>query len=182
MIMCGLNYEVTRWNNQRESSGLPRVCSPRDGLNISAMVDNKIRDLMDRCRAEDEMRARGERPGKKLFPAQRKTCRDEESGIDTLAHCRSADHLLASPQYDRHYRSMFKALMGRFHRGQKFTNGELFAIEGSSPLCCIFLASEEYYLLTRGSPIYLFLSRRQILPTGAWGTDLRGRRNHVGIQ
>jgi hypothetical protein len=183
MIMCGLNYEVTRWNNQREASGLPRACSPKDGLNISAMVDNKIRDLMDRCRAEDEMIARGnEKPGKKMYPAQRKMCRDEVSGIDTLAHCRSADHLLASPQYDKHYRSMFKALMGRFHRGQKFTNGELFAIEGSSPLCCIFFASEEYYLLTRGSPIYLFLSRRQILPTGAWGTDLRGRRNHVGIQ
>jgi hypothetical protein len=142
---------VTRWNNRREAGGLPRVCSPRDGLNISVMVDNKIRDLVDRCRAEDEVIARGETPGKKMYPAQRKMCRDEISGIDTLAHCRSADHLLASPQYDKHYRSMFKALMGRFHRGQKFTNGELLAIGRLFPTrCCIFFASEEYSLSHEG--------------------------------
>ncbi|KAL3777005.1 hypothetical protein ACHAW5_006977 [Stephanodiscus triporus] len=122
MIMCGLNYEVMRWNAQREARGLTRVCSPREGLNISEMVDNKIRDLVERCRAEEALLAKGERPAKKLFPQQRKQCADEESGIDTLAHCRSADHLLASPQYDKHYRSMFKALMGRFHREQEFTN------------------------------------------------------------
>lgn len=122
MIMCGLNYEVTRWNNKRQTQGLPRVCTPMDGLNISALVDRKISDLMDRCRAEDAMLASGKKIQKRLFPALRKQCADEKSGIDTLAHCRSADHLLASSEYDKHYRSMFKALMGRFHRGQEFTN------------------------------------------------------------
>jgi hypothetical protein len=121
---------------------------------------------MDRCRAEDEMRARGERPGKKLFPAQRKTCRDEESGIDTLAHCRSADHLLASPQYDRHYRSMFKALMGRFHRGQEFTNGE-YAIE-AIPLAVAFFASKNM-LLSRGKSHFCFCHDRYCLQGhGVW--------------
>jgi hypothetical protein len=152
MIMCGLNYEVTRWNNEREARGLPRVCSPRDGLNISAMVDRKIRDLMDRCRAEDDILARGERPERKLFPAQRKTCRDEESGIDTLAHCRSAEHLLASPQYDKHYRSMFKALMGRFHRGQEFTNGEY--VIGALSIDVVFFASKNIFF-SMGSTIFV---------------------------
>jgi hypothetical protein len=44
MIMCGLNYEVTGWNNEREAHGLERVCSPKDGLNISALADRKIHD------------------------------------------------------------------------------------------------------------------------------------------
>jgi hypothetical protein len=130
MIMCGLNYEVTRWNNMREASGLSRVCSPRDGLNISEMVDRKMADLMERCRSEKNMMARGETPKKKLHVQQIQQCTDEEMGIDTLAHCRSADHLLASPQYDKHYRSMFQALMGRFHRDQKFTNGKHYDVEG----------------------------------------------------
>jgi hypothetical protein len=153
MIMCGLNYEVSRWNNERADQGLPRVCSPSDGLNISALVDRKIHDLRVRCQEEDEILANGGTPVKKLFPAQRKQCKMEERGIDTLVHCRSGDHLLASPEYDKHYRSMFKgeyanesfhfasihastltidaifssfdlALMGRFHRGQEFTNSE----------------------------------------------------------
>lgn len=108
MIMCGLNYEVSRWNNERDAQGLPRVCTPTDGLNISALVDRKIHDLQVRCRDEDAILANGGTPVKKLFPAQRKLCQLEERGIDTLVHCRSGDHLLASPEYDKHYRSMFK--------------------------------------------------------------------------
>jgi hypothetical protein len=108
MIMCGLNYEVSRWNNEREDQGLPLVCSPKDGLNISALVDRKIHDLRVRCKEEDAILANGGTPVKKLYPQQRKQCKMEDQGIDTLVHCRSGDHLLASPEYDRHYRSMFK--------------------------------------------------------------------------
>jgi len=108
MIMCGLNYEVSRWNNEREDQGLPRVCSPKDGLNISALVDRKIHDLRVRCKEEDAILANGGTPVKNLYPQQRKQCKMEDQGIDTLVHCRSGDHLLASPEYDRHYRSMFK--------------------------------------------------------------------------
>jgi hypothetical protein len=174
MIMCGLNYEVMRWNKQREERGLPRVCSPRDGLNISEMVDNKIRDLMERCRAEKVLLAKGERPEKKLFPQQRKQCADEESGIDTLAHCRSADHLLASPQYDKHYRSMYKALMGRFHREQEFTNSEY----ELTPL--LMHLPHGRTLFHEGSNILFF--SRQAPPTRVWGTDSRGRKNRAGIR
>jgi len=112
MIMCGLNYEASRWNNERQDQGLPRVCSPKDGLNISALVDRKIHDLLVRCKEEDAILANGGTPVKKLYPTQRQQCRMEEQGIDTLVHCRSGDHLLASPEYDKHYRSMFKGECG----------------------------------------------------------------------
>ncbi len=196
MIMCGLNYEVSRWNNERAHQGLPRVCSPNDGLNISALVDRKIHDLRVRCQEEDETLANGGTPVKKLFPAQRKQCKMEELGIDTLVHCRSGDHLLASPEYDKHYRSMFKGefanvsfhfasihastltidaifssfdsgVMGRFHRRQEFTNSE--CISRSFPYQ-IFPFTDIINLLA------------QALPTGAWDMGLRGQRNHVDIQ
>jgi len=128
MIMCGLNYEVSRFNNERAAKGLERICSPRDGLNISALVDRKLSDLMEKCRVADETEARGEKP--KLNSSLRQQCKREKRGIRTLDHCRSSDNLLSSPQYDKHYRSMFKALMGRFHRGQKFTNGTAYGRMG----------------------------------------------------
>ena len=130
MIMCGLNYEVTRWNNEREAHGLERVCSPKDGLNISALVDRKIHDLLDKCQTESDILARHEKPKKKLFDEQRRQCAKEEKGIDTLVHCRSANHLLASNEYDKHYRSMFTALMGRYHRKQEFTNSTAYGRMG----------------------------------------------------
>ena len=113
MIMCGLNYEVARWNSRRVDRGLAAVCAPADGLNVSAMVDQKIADLFVKCRTKPD-----------LPRALKWQCEREEQGIDTRVHCRSARHLLDSPEYDKHYRSMFKALMGRFHRGQRFTNSE----------------------------------------------------------
>ena len=130
MIMCGLNYEVTRWNNEREARGLERVCSPKDGLNISALVDRKIHDLLDKCQTESDILARHEKPKKKLFDEQRRQCAKEKKGIDTLIHCRSANHLLASHEYDKHYRSMFTALMGRYHRKQEFTNSTAYGRMG----------------------------------------------------
>ena len=113
MIMCGLNYEVARWNAARVGEGRAAACAPAGGLNVSEMVDRKIADLHEKCRTRPD-----------LAQQLKRQCRDEERGIDTRAHCRSARHLLASPEYDKHYRSMFKGLMGRFHRGQEFTNSE----------------------------------------------------------
>jgi hypothetical protein len=109
MIMCGLNAEVVKFNNERAKQGLEQICSPKEGLNISELIDRKIQTILDKCKDPNNVNAQ-----------QKKQCKDEESGIDTLDHCRSAAHLLASPKYDKHYRSMFKGLMGRFHRGQKF--------------------------------------------------------------
>ena len=56
----------------------------------------------------------------KLNQLLQKQYSEELNGVDTLTHCQSATHLLASPKYDKNYRSMFKGLMGRFHRGQHF--------------------------------------------------------------
>ena len=112
MIMCGLNYEVSRFNGERVANGLERTCSPQDGLNISAMVDRKIEDLMEKCKTKPD----------KINEQQRKQCAGVRKGIDPWPQCRSAADLLKDKQYDRHYRSMFKGLMGRFHRGQEFNN------------------------------------------------------------
>jgi len=112
MIMCGLNYEVSRFNNERAANGLARTCSPQDGLNISALVDRKIEDLMEKCKTKPD----------KINAQQRKQCEGVRNGIDPWPQCRSAADLLKHKQYDRHYRSMFKALMGRFHRRQEFNN------------------------------------------------------------
>ncbi|KAL7536095.1 hypothetical protein ACHAXR_006915 [Thalassiosira sp. AJA248-18] len=131
MIMCGLNYEVSRFNNERAVKGLPvPVCSPKDGLNISALVDRKVHDLLEKCRKADEIVVDGGPKPKKVNQQQRKQCKEQESGVDTLFHCRSARNLLASPQYDKHFRSMFKGLMGRFHRGQQFTNSTAYGRMG----------------------------------------------------
>ena len=62
MIMCGLNYEVNRFNNERAGKGLERVYTPKDGLNISALVDRKISDTMQKCRKADEDEANGIKP------------------------------------------------------------------------------------------------------------------------
>lgn len=129
MIMCGLNYEVSRFNNERRSRGiLSQVCTPRDGLNVSALVDRKISDLMEKCRKADEMERRGEKVT--LNNALRDQCKKEKRGVDTREHCRSVKNLLASKEYDKHYRSMFKGLMGRFHRGQEFTNSTAYGRMG----------------------------------------------------
>ena len=130
MIGCGLNYEVTRFNNERIAKGLESICYPKDGLNISSLVDRKIHDLLEKCHNAEEMEAKGLQPKKKLFDAQRKQCKEEESGIDTLIHCRSAKDLLESKYYDKHYRSMFTGLMGRFHRGQEFNNNTAYGRMG----------------------------------------------------
>jgi hypothetical protein len=127
MIMCGLNYEVGRFNSERIAKGLEPVCSPKDGMNTSELVDRKIHDLLERCKKADEKGLQEPKPPPK---ALRKQCVQEKEGIDTLNQCRSPTHLLNSPQYDKHYRSMFTALMGRMHRGQKFTNSTAYGRMG----------------------------------------------------
>lgn len=109
MIMCGLNAEIAKFNRQRASKGLDQVCSPNDGLNISALVDVKTQNLLDKCSS-----------GAKINAQQKQQCKDHANGVDIFEHCRSPAHLLKHYQYDKHYRSMFKGLMGRYHRGQKF--------------------------------------------------------------
>jgi len=123
MIMCGLNHQVDLWNKHRIREGLEVACSPKDGLNISAVgVDQKIQALLKKCQKADEADAKRETldESEMIDGQQRKQCADEKNGIDTLVHCRSASHLLASPLYDKHYRSMLHGLMGRFHQGQQF--------------------------------------------------------------
>jgi hypothetical protein len=77
-------------------------------------VHLRIERYMIKCQTESDLLARHEKPKKKLFDEQRRQCAKEEKGIDTLVHCRSANNLLASNEYDKHYRSMFTALWG-FH-------------------------------------------------------------------
>lgn len=91
------------------------MCLPQDGLNISHLVDRKIQSLLNKCRVAEDKETKPT-----VNAHQKAQCDQEASGVDTLKHCRSAADLLASPKYDKHYRSMFKGLMGRFHRGQAF--------------------------------------------------------------
>ena len=113
MIMCGLNHEVEVFNKDRENKGLDKICSPQEGLNISSLIDDKIRGILDKC---DQEAKNPENPMK----ARQQQCKQERDGIDTLVHCRSASNLLKHEQYQKHYRSMFKGVMGRFHRKQPF--------------------------------------------------------------
>ena len=127
MIMCGLNYEVNRENKERVQRGLEAACSPSEGMNISALVDRKVSDLLEKCHQSEI----GKLPAnRKMYPQQVTQCENEKNGIDTLKHCRSAKDLLASDQYEKHYRSMFKALMGRFHRGQEFNQNTAYGRMG----------------------------------------------------
>jgi hypothetical protein len=113
MIMCGLNHEVEVFNKERANQGLEMICKPEEGLNVSALIDVKIKNILDKCDLE------AKDPTKKIV-ARQQQCKQERSGIDTLKHCRSPANLLQDPQYEKHYRSMFKGVMGRFHRGQPF--------------------------------------------------------------
>eukprot|EP00984_Skeletonema_dohrnii_P017611 scaffold8062_cov86-Skeletonema_dohrnii-CCMP3373.AAC.1 len=51
MIMCGLNAEIKKFNQQRAKKGLDQVCSPKDGLNVSALVDVKTQTLINKCQS-----------------------------------------------------------------------------------------------------------------------------------
>ena len=113
MIMCGLNHEVEVFNRKRLSRGLEKICSPAEGLNISALIDEKVRGILEKCDLE------AANPEKKIVARQHQ-CQQEREGVDTLIHCRSASNLLHHDQYQKHYRSMFKGVMGRFHKGQAF--------------------------------------------------------------
>ena len=62
MIMCGLNYEATQFNRERQSKGLAQACSPKEGMNARALVDQKITDLMEKCRRADQEEAAGVTP------------------------------------------------------------------------------------------------------------------------
>jgi hypothetical protein len=113
MIMCGLNHEVEVFNKDRVDRGLNKICTPQEGLNVSSLVDVKIANILKKCEEE------AQHPEKKNG-ARQQQCRQEKEGVDTLIHCRSARNLLEHEQYQKHYRSMFKGVMGRFHRGQPF--------------------------------------------------------------
>lgn len=113
MIMCGLNHEVEVFNRERERRGLVKICTPEEGLNISSLIDVKIENILQKCDEEA-------RDPKNTNTARQSQCKRERSGVDTLEHCRSASNLLKHEQYQKHYRSMFKGVMGRYHRGQEF--------------------------------------------------------------
>ena len=112
MIMCGLNHEVEVYNRDRMSRGLEKICSPQEGLNISSLIDAKIRGILEKCDIEAASKTKN--------GARQHQCQQERNGIDTLSHCRSASNLLSHDQYQKHYRSMFKGVMGRFFEDQSF--------------------------------------------------------------
>jgi hypothetical protein len=115
MIMCGLNHEVEVFNKDRVSRGLEKICTPEEGLNVSALIDVKIEGILRKC--DEESSGTNVKGGNKARQSQ---CKQEREGIDTLEHCRSPSHLLKHAQYEKHYRSMFKGVMGRFHKNQNF--------------------------------------------------------------
>ncbi|KAL7512048.1 hypothetical protein ACHAXN_009496 [Cyclotella atomus] len=113
MIMCGLNHEVEVFNRDRVARGLERICTPEEGLNISALIDVKIEGILQKCQEEKQ------HPEKQI-KARQSQCALQKSGVDTLEQCRSPSHLLNHVQYQKHYRSMFHGVMGRYHRQQPF--------------------------------------------------------------
>ncbi|KAL7543845.1 hypothetical protein ACHAWF_007460 [Thalassiosira exigua] len=132
MIMCGLNHEAMVFNSERASLGLAKACTPEEGMNVSALVDQKIAFQLEKCRKADEEEAQGRTP--EMPNGKRKQCARWNEGKENmgqfLRHCRSPRDLLESKEYDKHYMSMFKGLMGRFHRGQKFTNSTAYGRMG----------------------------------------------------
>ena len=116
MIMCGLNHEVEVFNHDRIQQGWDRICTPQQGLNVSALIDGKVERMLEKCDEE----AKEKNNKNNIIVSRQQQCDQERQGVDTLQHCRSPSNLLNHPQYDKHYRSMFKGVMGRFHRGQHF--------------------------------------------------------------
>ncbi|KAK1748420.1 hypothetical protein QTG54_000359 [Skeletonema marinoi] len=108
MIMCGLNADIKKFNQQRAKKGLDQVCSPKDGLNVSALVDVKTQTLIDKCQSGQKSMVSKKNSAKIML-------------MELIYSSTAALHLI----YLRIINTtstivMFKGLMGRYHRGQEF--------------------------------------------------------------
>lgn len=101
MAMCALNRKVIDFNSQRKREGLEPLCTPEQGLNISALWDVVVEKAMENCEG-----------GKvDLDRYERLLC---EEGPSRLDFCRSPSNLLSSQQYKTGMRSMLQGVMGRY--------------------------------------------------------------------
>ena len=101
MAICSLNGMVNEHNAARRKLGLGKVCTPEMGLNVSALWDVTVASAMAKCR---DASTRLDRYDKFL-------CKRGPSAMD---FCRGPTRLLASVQYRRGMRNMYRGLMGRY--------------------------------------------------------------------
>lgn len=120
MAMCAINGRVNTFNWRREKKGLPRVCTPKEGLNISSLIDDHNAKALRKC---------GDVSGsaKQLNKLEQMICNKGPSSID---YCRGASELLSSEAY-QHMRSMYKSLMGRYFARQEIGVVNYISIENS---------------------------------------------------
>ncbi len=113
MAMCALNGKVYNHNFRRSKNGFGPICTPEEGLNISSLIDEYVKQTLERCTTA------GKGNHKPLDRKEKQICNPNNRGKDVLDYCRSPSHLLESSIYDGGMRSMMKGLMGRFYANQQ---------------------------------------------------------------
>mmetsp|Transcript_10058 Transcript_10058/g.24618 ORF Transcript_10058/g.24618 Transcript_10058/m.24618 type:complete len:537 (+) Transcript_10058:227-1837(+) len=106
MAQCSINGRVREFNLRRKQNGLEPVCSPEQGLNISALWDATIDKAMAKC------------PNGRVLPNVPKLDKYErilcKRGTSALDICGSVSKLLSSSQYKASMRAMLKSVMARY--------------------------------------------------------------------
>lgn len=121
MAICAINSLVRTHNKQRKRTGLEPVCTPDQGLNISALWDGVVDKAMSKCSHGKIM------PNAQSVTKFDKTlCRKGRTAMDM---CRGAAELLKSNQYNIMFRSMLQSLMGRFTSQQQMSFHEYYSVE-----------------------------------------------------
>jgi hypothetical protein len=105
MAMCSLNGRINDYNYARKQRGLPKVCNPNDGLNISSLWDGIVSAAMKKCNSTTTTSSI------KMDRYDKFLCKHGPSAMD---YCRGPSELLNSIQYRIGMRSMYRGLMGRY--------------------------------------------------------------------
>lgn len=109
MAMCALNRMVINFNVKRTQKGLERICTPEEGLNISALIDEVVHKASTLCPPN------GPKDMSKLNKYEQMICK---RGRNALNFCRSPSHFLSSGQYNQ-VRSILNGLMARYTADQQ---------------------------------------------------------------
>ena len=107
MLQCAINRKVKQFNSQRESEGLGAICTPEEGLNVSALWDERVEQYMSNCPKSSK-----DDSYEYIDKYNRMLC---ENGQQSLEHCRGATQLLESGRpYNMAMRALLRGLMGRY--------------------------------------------------------------------
>ncbi|KAL7536799.1 hypothetical protein ACHAWF_005566 [Thalassiosira exigua] len=120
MAICALNGLVDSFNRERSTEGPERICTPEEGLNVSALVDGVVERGLAKCPGGKKV------PGEKLDGLEKKLCNQGPRAID---YCRGPSEFLASNLYQIAMRSLYKGLMGRYDPRQRIDETYYVSIE-----------------------------------------------------